>query len=57
MDLKEKANELGHSSSTLQRYRHDTKMQSAFKSNNPKRRQRTSNDLERPQKEPFTDVD
>ena len=38
---------------TLQRYRHDTKMQSPYKLNNPKRPEKTSNYLERPQKTPL----
>ena len=46
---KETAGELGYSSSTLQRYRIDTKRQIAFKSNNPNRSPKTSNDHKRPQ--------
>ena len=42
---KEIATELGYSSSTLQSYRQDIKMQSPYKSNNPKRSPKTSNDL------------
>ena len=40
------AKELGYSSSTLQRYRHDIKVQSRYKSNGPKkqRAQMTSKD-------------
>ena len=34
---------------TLQRSRHDIKMQSPYKSTGPKRTQKTSNDLERPE--------
>ena len=37
--------ELGFSSATLQRYRCDIKMQSLYKSNNPKKTPKTSNDL------------
>ena len=44
MKQKEKANELFYSSSTLQRNRHDKKTQTLFKSNNPRKRQMTSND-------------
>ena len=40
---------LVYSSSTLQRYRKDTKMRSTYESSNPKRTQKTSNDLKRPQ--------
>ena len=43
------ARELGYSSPKLQRYRQGIKMQSPYKSNNPKRRQMTSTDLKRPQ--------
>ena len=43
----EKAKEIGCSSSTLQRYRHDIKMQSPFESNDPKEIQKTSNGLKR----------
>ena len=46
---KEIAKELGYSTSTLQRYRNDIKMQSHYKSNNRKRSSKTSNDLKRPQ--------
>ena len=46
---KEIAKELDYSTSTLQRYRKDTKMQSPYKSNNPNRSSKTSNDLKRPQ--------
>ena len=49
MKQKELAKELGYSSSTLQRYRQDIKMQSPHKLNNPKRRQMTSNGRKRPQ--------
>ena len=45
---KEIAKELGYSIFTLQRYRSDIKMQSPYKSNNPKKLPKTSNDLERP---------
>ena len=43
----EKAKELGCSSSSLQRYRHDIKMQSPYISNHPKKTQKTSNGLKR----------
>ena len=43
------AKELGYSSSTLERYRQDIKLQSPHKSINPKKRQMTSNDLKTPQ--------
>ena len=46
MKQKEIAKELGYSSSTLQHYRQDTKMQSPYKSNNPKKCQMTTNDLD-----------
>ena len=49
MIYKEIAKELGYSSSTLQRHRYDIQMQSPYKSNNPKRTQKTSNHLKRPQ--------
>ena len=44
---------LSYSSSTLQHYRHDIKLQNPYKSNGPKRTQKpqmTSNDLIRSQK-------
>ena len=41
------AKDLGYSSSTLQRYRNDIKMQSPYKSNYTKRTQKTFNDLKR----------
>ena len=47
------AKKLSFSSYILQRYRHDMKMQSPYKSNGPKRKQKSSNDmrnLKRPQK-------
>ena len=44
------AKELGNSSWTLQFYRQNMKIQSPYKSNNPKKHQMTSNDLKRPQK-------
>ena len=50
MKQKEVSNELGFSNSTLQRFRLDTKMQNPYKSNNPKKRHMTSNDLKKPQK-------
>ena len=43
----QRAEETGASVSTLQRYRHDIKMQSHFKSKSPKRTQKTSKDLTR----------
>ena len=43
----EKAKELGCSSSSLQRYRHDIKMQSPYISNHPKKTQKTPNGLKR----------
>ena len=46
---KEIAKELGYSSSILQRYRYDIKMQSPYKSSNPKRTPKTLNDLKRRQ--------
>ena len=46
---KEKAKDLGYSSSTLQSFRYDTKMQSPYYSNNLKRTPKTSYDLKRPQ--------
>ena len=39
--------EIRCSTSTLQRYRHDIKMQSHYKSTDPTRTQKTSNDLKR----------
>ena len=50
MKQKEVGKELGYSSSTLQRYRNDIKMQSSYKLNNPKSSPKTSNDLKTPQK-------
>ena len=47
MKQNEIAKELGYSSSTLQRYRQDIKMQSPYKSNNPIKRQMTSEGLKR----------
>ena len=41
--------ELCFSSSTLQCYRYDIKMQNPYKSNNPKRTQNTPSDLKTPQ--------
>ena len=49
MKQKEISEKLRYSSSTLQRYRQDIKMQSPYESNNPEKRQTTSNDLKRPQ--------
>ena len=43
------AKEMGMSSSTLQRYRHDFKMQSVYKSNTIKGTQKTLIDLKIPQ--------
>ena len=57
MKQKETAKELGYSSSTIQRHRNDFKMQSLYESNNPKRPQRTLNDLKTPPTEPVTDED
>ena len=47
MKQKQIAKELGYSSSTLQRYRYDIKMQSPYISNNARRSPKTSNDLKR----------
>ena len=47
MNQKDNAEELCYSSSILQRYRYDIKRQSPFKTNNPKRCPRTSNDLKK----------
>ena len=44
---KEIATELGYSSSNLQQHKKDKRMQTAFKSNNPKRPPKSSNDLKR----------
>ena len=49
MKEKEIAKDLGYSSSTLQRRETDMKMQSPYKSNNPKRHSKTSNDHKKPQ--------
>ena len=49
MKQMEVAKELGYSSSTFQRYRNDIKMQSPYKSSNPKITPKTSNDLKGPQ--------
>ena len=54
---KELAKQLIWSTSTLQRYRYDIKMQSPSKSEILKRHQKTWNDLKKPQKESLTDVD
>ena len=54
------AKELSYSSSNLQSYRHDIKKQSPHKLNAPKRTQKASNDLKRPQmtsKEPGNKID
>ena len=50
MKQNEITKDLGYSSSTLQRQRLDIKLQSPYKSNNPKKCPMTSNDLKRPQK-------
>ena len=49
MKQKEIAIEMGYSSTTLESYRNDIKMQTPKKSSNPKRTPKTSNDLEGPQ--------
>ena len=48
MKRKEITRELGYSSSTLQRCRNDERIQSSYKSDNPKRSSKTPNDLKRP---------
>ena len=45
MKQKEIAKEIGYSSCTIQRYRHDIKMQSRYKQNKPRGPQKTSKEL------------
>ena len=51
------AKALACSTCTLERYTLDINTQSPYKSNNPKRPQKTTDDPIRPQKESLTDVD
>ena len=46
---KEEAEELRYSSPIFQHYRNDIKMQSLYKSNDPKKPLKSSNDFRRPQ--------